>query len=342
MSKTARWIESRLPAWREAARQAEAVERGRSASAADVLGVVRAYPEIARDVAIARALAPSAPLTRRLERLYLVLHRTLHERPRRLPHEIASLILRDAPAAARALAWHIVWVTALFFASATAGAWLVNQYPEVVGLFASEAMIEQVQAGRLWTDGLLNVVPSSVLAVSIFTNNITVALFALVVGIFYGLGTAYIVGMNGMMLGAVFSYTAQHGLAVRLLEFVAAHGFVELSVVMIAGACGVSLGEALARPGHLRRAEAFRRATKRAVPLLVVGAVFLVGAGLIEGYVSPSPAYPFWARLAIGFAYLGLLVVVLSGALERLVRRRRRLPAASGEGPAQMRRVARN
>lgn len=62
MSKTARWIESRLPAWREAARQAEAVERGRSASAADVLGVVRAYPEIARDVAIARALAPSPRL----------------------------------------------------------------------------------------------------------------------------------------------------------------------------------------------------------------------------------------------------------------------------------------
>ena len=327
MRETAKWIEGRLPVWREVARQVEAVEHGRAAAAADVLGIVRAYPEIARDLALARALAPNAPLTRRLERLYLALHRSLFERPRRLGHDIASLFLRDAPAAARSLAWHIVWVTALFFASATAGAWLVNQYPEVVGLFASEAMIEQVQAGRLWTDGLLNVLPSSVLAVNIFTNNITVAVFALVVGIFYGLGTAYIVGMNGMMLGAVFSYTAQHGLAIRLFEFVAAHGFVELSVIMIAGACGVSLGEALARPGHLTRSEAFRRATGRAIPLLVVCCAFLVGAGLIEGYVSPNPAYPLWARLAIGLAYLGLLIVVLSGALDRLVRRESRAAA---------------
>src|SRR5690606_1022034 len=127
--------------------------------------------------------------------------------------------------------------------------------------------------------------------------------------------------------GAVFSYTAQHGLAIRLFEFVAAHGFVELSVIMIAGACGVSLGEALARPGHLTRSEAFRRATGRAIPLLVVCCAFLVGAGLIEGYVSPNPAYPLWARLAIGLAYLGLLIVVLSGALDRLVRRESRAAA---------------
>lgn len=327
MRDTSKWLEDRLPVWRDVADRVDAVERSRQASADDVRRIVRAYPEVARDVAIARAAAPNAPLTRRLDHLYLALHRSLFKRPSRFKHDVAAIFLRDAPATARSLAWHIVWVTALFFASATAGAWLVNQYPEIVALFASEAMIEQVQAGRLWTDGLLNVVPSSVLAVSIFTNNITVALFALVVGIFYGLGTVYIIGMNGLMLGAVFSYTAQHGLAVRLFEFVAPHGFVELSVIMIAGACGVSLGEALARPGHLTRAEAFRRATARTVPLFAVCCVFLVGAGLVEGYVSPNPIYPLWARLAIGLCFFGVLVIVLSGALERFVRRRWRAAA---------------
>lgn len=324
MTRASKWIDDRLPVWRDAAEQIDAVERGRSAPPSAVLKVVRAYPEIARDVSIARRQAPDGPLARQLEQIYVALHRALFRRPTRLAHELVSIFVRDAAAVARSLGWHIIWITALFFASATAGAWLVNQYPEVVGLFASEAMIEQVQAGQLWTDGLLNVVPSSLLAISIFTNNITVALFALVVGVFYGLGTAYIIGMNGLMLGAIFSYTAQHGLAARLFEFVAAHGFVELSVIMVAGACGVSLGEALARPGHAPRALAFQRAAMRAVPLMIVCCVFLVGAGLIEGYVSPNPAYPLWARIAIGLAYLGLLVAVLSGALDRLIRSRSR------------------
>src|SRR5690606_25593009 len=147
---------------------------------------------------------------------------------------------------------------------------------------------------------LLNVVPSSLLAVQIFTNNIFVSLFAVVVGIFYGLGTAYIIGMNGLMLGAVFSYTAQHGLAEQLFEYIAAHGFVELSVIMVAGACGVSLGEALARPGRETRVQAFQRASMRAAKLMVVCCTFLVGAGLIEGYISPNPSYSLPFRLCIG------------------------------------------
>jgi uncharacterized membrane protein SpoIIM required for sporulation len=178
-------------------------------------------------------------------------------------------------------------------------------------------MVEHVQRGELWTDDLLNVLPSSLLALQIFTNNIVVSLFALCLGVFYGLGTIYIVGMNGLMLGGVFAFTAQHGMASRLFAFVAAHGFVELSVICIAGAVGASLGEALARPGELTRGAAFQRATARGARLMVVCLAFLVGAGVIEGFVSPDVAVPLGVRLAIGLTYWALFLAVLSGALGR-------------------------
>ena len=321
MDRTSKWLEDRLPVWRDVADRLGTVERGHAAAPDDVIKVIAAYPEIARDLAVARREAPLGPLTRRLEQIYLGLHSSIFRPPGNWRRDLAALFVRDAAEIAASLRWHIVWITALFFASASAGAWLVNQYPELVGLFASEAMIEQVQSGKLWTEGLLNVVPSSMLAVQIFTNNIFVSLFAVVVGILYGLGTVYIIGMNGMLLGSVFSYTAQHGLAQRLFEFVAAHGFVELSVIMVAGACGVSLGEALARPGRETRFQAFQRASIRAAKLMVVCCTFLVGAGLIEGYVSPNPAYSLPMRLCIGLGYLALFIIVLSGALDRLPRR---------------------
>ena len=117
-----------------------------------------------------------------------------------------------------------------------------------------------MERGELWTDGLLNVTPSAVLSVSILTNNIVVSLFAFCSGVIFGLGTFYLIGMNGLSLGAIFAFTGQHGLAGRLFDFVVAHGCVELSCICIAGAAGAYIGEALIRPGEHTRSEAFRLA----------------------------------------------------------------------------------
>jgi uncharacterized membrane protein SpoIIM required for sporulation len=316
-----------LAEWRATAQKLQGIERGKSAPAVVLLDAIRAYPEIARDLAIARRAAPGGSLTKYLESAYLQLHRSMFRPPAAFAHTVKSLFIRDAAAAARTLRAHIAAVAALFIACTAAGYWLVHTFPELVTLFASESMIEQVQRGELWTDDLLNVFPSSLLSVQIFTNNIVVSLFAVCLGVLYGLGTFYLIGLNGLMLGGVFAFTANHGIADRLFGFVAAHGFVELSVVCIAGAVGASLGEALARPGDLARGAAFHAAVARGMRLMAVCLVFLVGAGLIEGFVSPDPRVPLSARLAIGVSYFALLVLVLSGALERLARRRN---AASG------------
>ena len=94
-------------------------------------------------------------------------------------------------------------------------------------------MINGVERGRLWTDGLLNVAPSSLLSVGILSNNIAVSLLAFCVGVLFGLGTFYIIAMNGLMLGGIFAFTHQHGLADELFRFVIAHGVVELSVICL-------------------------------------------------------------------------------------------------------------
>ena len=130
--RTSKWIEERLPVWQETAEQVAAIERGRSAPAECVTKLIHAYPEMARDLAVVRREAPDSPLTRRLEQVYVELHRSLFKRPGNAARELVAIFVRDAADVAHSLRWHIVWITALFFASATAGAWLINQYPEVV------------------------------------------------------------------------------------------------------------------------------------------------------------------------------------------------------------------
>jgi len=134
-------------------------------------------------------------------------------------------------------------------------------------------------------------------------------------GVFFGLGTFYIVTMNGFMLGAIFAFTAQHGLDDDLFEFVIAHGVVELSVICIASAAGVMLGESLIRPTHDSRLESFQRAAGGVARLMLLGALLLVGCGFIEGQISLHSDLSLPWRMAIGLGYGLIMIAALTGRL---------------------------
>lgn len=307
------WLAERAAAWRRLAADVARLERSRHAPPEVVLGTVQRYPELAGDLATARRTAAGSAAARGLEGLYARLHASLFAPPSNLGHELGRLFRIEVPAIVAELQGRILAMALGFFLAAAAGAWLVASYPELARLFASQEMIAGAERGELWTDDLLNVLPSSVLSAQIFANNIAVTVVAFCLGAFYGVGTLYIIALNGLMLGSMLAFTAQHGLHGRLLEFAAAHGFVELSVIFIAAAAGFSIGEAIARPAHRTRTAAFGRAVSRGGKLLLPCALLLVGAGLIEGYVSPDPRFPLWARLVIGIGYWLVMAWVLAG-----------------------------
>lgn len=311
--QTERWIEQRMPVWQQLATRLKSLESGRIASPEEVRDTLRLYPELARDIALARRVAPGGQLLRMLEGTYARVHQLVYQPPRNLRESLRRLFLHDVPSILRGMRWQVVSVTVFFILSTLAGWALIMAWPGAVALFASAEMVERVEAGQLWTDHLLHAVPSSVLSVGIFTNNITVALMSIAVGVLFGLGTIYIIGLNGLMLGGIFAFTAQHDLAGRLFSFVVAHGCVELSAIVLCGAAGFVLGESLARPGPRTRRQAFRIAAGQAARIGLVCALFLVGAGVIEGYISPNPVFPLPVRILVGVAYWLLFVWTLLG-----------------------------
>ena len=306
--------------WRDAEARARRLARGRSDDAGDATRMADDYRMLAHDLARARTLIPDTRTREYLEGAYARAHATLHHGAWHAGHALLSLFRDELPAVVRELRLYILWSTLIFALTVAAGYALIGRYPELIALFASPDLIASVEHGRLWTEGLLNVVPSAVLSVQILANNIVVSLFAYCAGFFFGLGTLYILGLNGLMLGAVFAFVGQHGLRAALLSFMVAHGCVELSVMCLSGAAGAAVGEALIRPGNVTRAESFRLAAARSGVLLAACAVLLVGAGLIEGFVSPDPRFPPWSRVTIGVLYWLLMAALLTG---RLIPRRR-------------------
>jgi len=314
-SAIASWLNKRTERWRRLRELGENQRDAQDERVEEVRELAEGFRSLARDISLARGVLPQSRVTRQLETLFQTIHDAIYRPPANLKYEIQRLFGKEVPRVVKRLRGTITAVFALFVCSGWIGWSLVTEYPELAALFASEPMINMVQRGELWTEGLLNVFPSSLLSVAIFTNNIVVALFAFCFGALYGLGTLYLIGMNGLMLGGIFAFTAQHQLDGKLFNFVVAHGIVELSIICLAGAAGVHLGEALAYPGDRSRSEAFRDAVREAATLLPVFLLFLIGAGIIEGYISPDPTYSLASRVWIGLAYGGLLVLALSGRL---------------------------
>ena len=305
----------RAPLWQEAEVRARRFNHGRWNDPAEAARVADDYRLLAHDLARARQLMPDSRAREYLESTYARVHATLNHGGWRLGTTLLRLFREDIPASMAWLAPYLVWATLLFILAAVAGYALVNRFPELIALFASPDLIASVESGRLWTEGLLNIVPSSVLSVQILTNNIVVSLFAYCTGFLFGLGTLYILGLNGLMLGAIFAFVVQHGLGGALASFIVAHGCVELSVMCVSGAAGAAVGEALVRPGSRGRAASFRTAALRSGEVLLACAVLLVGAGLIEGFVSPEPRIPVAFKITLGVGYWLFMLALLSGRL---------------------------
>jgi uncharacterized membrane protein SpoIIM required for sporulation len=305
----------RATLWQEAEARARRFRRGRADDPAEAVRVADDYRLLAHDLARARVLLPRSRAREYLESVYASVHATLNHGGWRLGATLARLFRDEIPASVMWLAPYLVWTTALFVLAAAAGYALVDRFPELIALFASPDLIASVERGKLWTEGLLNIAPSSVLSVQILANNIVVSLFAYCTGFLFGLGTLYIVGLNGLMLGAIFAYVSRHGLGGALAAFIVAHGCVELSVMCLSGAAGAAVGEALMRPGSGGRIATFRTAALRSGAVLLACAVLLVGAGFIEGFVSPDPRIPLGLKIAIGVGYWLFMLALLSGRL---------------------------
>jgi uncharacterized membrane protein SpoIIM required for sporulation len=157
----------------------------------------------------------------------------------------------------------------------------------------------------------LTVDQESAMASQIFTNNIGVTLLAFAGGLLLGLGTLYVLLQNGVLIGVVGGLAIGAGNGRSFFELVTAHGVLELSCIIVSGAAGLRLGWSIIDPGNRTRGEALREEARAAIEMVLGTAPWLVVAGLVEGFLTPSgTGLPI--VLAVGFSlgaiYWGLML----------------------------------
>ncbi len=269
----------------------------RSFSAEQIEAFGRGYRQVISDLAIARRDFPDDQLTLWLNGLAARVHLRLYRAPAPSWRRFGRFFWTDFARRFRSARAYLGISALLLFGPA-----LIGYLAALLDASLRDALVPAhlrnvMAAGHTWTDIEPSVRPA--MATIIFSHNIQVAFLAFAGGVPFGLGTVYVLVANGLELGSVLGAAQWYGVAPLLWSFISAHGYLELTCIVIAGAAGLMLADALLRPGLLLRREALARAARRAIELVGGAAPVLIVAGLIEGFVSPSDVQ-MEAKLAIG------------------------------------------
>ncbi len=118
---------------------------------------------------------------------------------------------------------------------------------------------------------------------------------------FFGIGAFYDLAFEGARLGSIFAacYKLNPPFGNSLASFVVGHGVIELSCIFFCGGGGMMIGYAMINPGDLTRAQALKTKGMEAARIVIGCACFLVVAGVIEGFLSPSDL-PAIIKIATG------------------------------------------
>lgn len=149
-------------------------------------------------------------------------------------------------------------------------------------------------------------------ATYLFSHNTQVAILVFALGVFWALPTAVLTFYNGTVLGAFFAVFAQKGLGYDVFGWLSIHGVTEIAAICVAAAGGAQLGLAVLLPGDLTRRDALRMRGRDATKLLILAAVMLFVAAILEGFFRQtvqSPALRLTIGWGMGALWLGWLIL---------------------------------
>jgi len=296
-----RFVARRRPEW-ESLKALLARQRKGLLALDELTTLDASYRRAAADLARAQAAYPGSEAHRYLNALCTEAYGVIYGPPRNRWERTRDFFAREFPRTLRDNLRYVGASAFLFILGIVVGALVVTLEPHGAELLVPAHLREFVAQGKMWTDDILSLAPPGVVASSIATNNLSVTIAAFGLGIFFGLGSVFVLVNNGVHLGSVAALCVREGMGMDLLGFVGAHGFVELSIIVIAGGAGLMLGHALVDPGELPRGQALQKKGQQAVRLVIGCAPFLFAIAFVEGYVSPGDLFPTPLKIGVGAA----------------------------------------
>jgi uncharacterized membrane protein SpoIIM required for sporulation len=263
------------------------------------------FRRVCQSLALAAERRYSTELVDRLNRLALRGHHALYANRRRESQQVLDFMLAGLPRLVRQ-EWRLVAAAAvLFFGPLVGLIVLLQAFPDFVHYLLSPGQIANFHemydpANRRL--GMREADTSMMMFGFYIWNNVRIGFQTFAGGMLAGVGSAWFLGANGVILGAVAGYLTQVGYTETFWSFVAGHSSFELLAIVLSGAAGFKLGLAIIAPGNVSRKAALVAAARPAVRIMYGAAVLFFAAAFVEAFWSPITEVGFTLKIIVGIA----------------------------------------
>lgn len=145
-------------------------------------------------------------------------------------------------------------------------------------------------------------------AIGITANNLKVGVMSFVYGIFGGIGTAFYLFMNCVMLGSFQYFFYDQNVFWQSVRGIWIHGAMEIFAMVIEASAGLVLGASILFPKTYSRLASLKMGFRDGLKIVVSTMPFTVLAGMLEGFVTRySPDMPLALNLLIIVGTLSLI-----------------------------------
>lgn len=308
--RSARFRAEREAGWKrldDLVRRAEK-QGAKSLGYEEALELASLYRQAMNALSVARAISMDKALLTYLDALCARAYLVVYAPQESLGGLFTRLMTRGIPQAARRSGWPLLIGFLAMALGGLLGAVLYDLdrswfYTFVPGSLADgrtpEASADYLRS-TLFDGGGGGHDDLSTFATFLFSHNTQVAILTFSLGVFFTLPSFLLTFYNGLLLGAFWRMFDEKGLGYELTGWLSIHGVTELAAICIACAGGAQLGLAMLLPGDLTRREALRRRGRDAVKLMLLAALMLVAAAVLEGFFRQTVTSTE-TRLAIGW-----------------------------------------
>jgi|694.fasta_scaffold47779_5 uncharacterized membrane protein SpoIIM required for sporulation len=295
------FLKRNQPAWNRLQYLSAQIEQSpEKASPKDLEEFLQLYRQAAGDLAKARAESHHIEMIESLNAVVSRAYSVLYRKPR---HSILSSIdsILYAGASAFRNQFRVVLVSlVLMMGSSFFASTVLHHRPDLRYRFVAPQMEPLFEDWKKGSFEHRDSDSNALMTGFYMGNNPRVALTTSAIGAStFGLGSAYILYQNGVLLGALAYDMWSVGKLGFLLSSIAPHGASELTGAIVAGSSGFVLGLAVINPGKRRRLDALREKGKDAFSLMIMGIIMMYVAAPFEGFFSFNASVPQSAKVAM-------------------------------------------
>jgi uncharacterized membrane protein SpoIIM required for sporulation len=252
------------------------------------------FVEMTDDLSYAQTNYPNRSVKVYLNGVSQKIHTAIYKNKRDRKSNRKGFWSVELPAALWAAHKPLLFAFVLFTLGISIGVFSNMYYPDFARIVLSDGYVEMTEQFIKEGDPMQVYKDRDQLEMffMIAINNIQISLAAFVLGLLWGVGTAYVLLSNGIMFGAFMHFFFKRDLGTESVLTVMQHGTLELSMIVISGAAGFMIAKGILFPGTYTRLESMVMQARHAIKVMIPVFILLLYAAFIESFLTRYTELP--------------------------------------------------